>query len=700
MRLPARVMLCIGLSLLPAAAYAAETEQPDPVAYRENILKSPHFKENFGEGFCWHASYSADDFLTAYEAWRNVKWLEEAEKYYDFFVGKLQKDPDGFEGWIGPTITNTPEVQEDALVGDAVLCRHLVAFAELVLKDEALKKQFGAKAQQYVDLSTRIIWEKWNKRGCYYQDAAGYGSYRSHGRSIDTKTGKWLDRPGTLLSQPFNKSADAAIVLLRLWRITGKPEYRERVERIFSRMKMLYRHFPEEDRVTWQYWAPHGPYDIEGKSPKHWVGVHSARSGYQAAEVGMAVELYDSGLVYDKLDLERMIRANRWMAQGGKNGWRASDGSSDAGQLWTGLVRFDETIRKKYAEGLEKKSDPKTLIAKAHFEKITSKQLNWDRLLAKDPAQVKVFNPPLQPGKALTLALPIPDVVETAANAKIRLVTQAAAAGTLKLELLDAAGKEVLGTLATVEIVKGGEYAAPRWDGTNPKTGKIEDGEYRVRWTLNGESRMEAVWVKPGARRAATGPAPLAAGESLSVDFEGELGSRWHCEGAAPSAEQAHGGKQSLKLIEGQLAVLTFGADDDLPVKVSFWVFDNGKKLGKSSTTGGGWGIKTGDGDRFAFRTCWRKYLGGDDDHAWFNTGENQWYSPHPAKLPRKPGWTEWVFDFTSPATPKVIMGDSAAGTLDPKFTPKGAVAVYLVGGDSQAGPLYIDNIKVEYPKQ
>jgi len=696
--MPTRILL----ALLPALSLACSiaADGPDPAAYRADVLKNGHLANDQGEDFCWHAAYAADDFLTGYKAFGNTKWLEEAATYYDFFLSKLKQDPDGYEGWIGPTITNTPEIQEDALVGDAVLCRHLVAFAEIVLKDEALKKRFGEKARKYVDLSTRIMWEKWNKRGCYYQDAAGYGSYRTHGRSIDIKTGKWVERPNTIMSQPFNKSADAALVLLRLWRITGKPEYRERVERVFSRIKMLLQHYPDEDRVVWHYWTPHGPYDIEGQAPKHWVGVHSSRAGYQAAEVHMFEELYDSGLVFDKPDLERVIRTNHWMAKGGKNGWRAADGSSDAGGLWAGLVRFDESIRKQYEEGLAKKSNPATQIQLAYFKNVTSKHLNWDRLYVKDPAQVRIAQVTLQPGKHLTLALPIPDVVETAGNVRAKLVTQTRAAGTLKIELLDALGKEVLGTLASVETAKDSEYNAPRWDGTNPKTGKKDEGEYRIRWTLNGESRTETVWVKQGVKKASAGPAPLAAGESLCVDFESAPDAHWHLEGAAPSEEQAHGGKKSLKLIEGQMALLRFGGEDDLPVKVSLWVFDNGKKLGKATATGAAWGVRDADGNKFCLRTCWRSYLGGDSQYAWFNTGENQWYSPHPSQLSRKDGWTEWVFDFRDPAAPKITAGGQALGNTVPKYIPKGATTVYLLGGDSSTGPVYVDDLAVEYPKK
>jgi hypothetical protein len=686
--------------LVIAPLMCIASDELDPAAFRAQVMGNPLLEKSTGEQFCWNAAYSATEFLEGYEATKNPKWLEEAEKYYDYFVGKLKKDPDGCEGWIGETITSTPEIQADAIVGDAVLCRPLAGFAEIVLKDDSLKATFGKKANEYVDLCTRILWEKWNKRGCYYQAENGWGTYHEHGRAIDTKTGKWVERPDTILSEPLNKNVDVAIVLLRLWRITGKPEYRERVEHIAVCGKALFRYFTDDDRLSWSYWTPHGPYDMDGRAPKHWVGVHPHRSGYQYGEVHDFVEMYNSGIVFEQVDFERMIRANHYMAKGdGKHPWRSSDGTSEAGQLWTSLVRWDEQIRKQYEESLTK-NDMATKIHLAYFKNVTCQHLNWDRLYVKDPATVKVITPPLQPGKCISLAVPIPDLIETANETRARLVTQIREAGKLTVELLDASGKQVLGTLATIDVGKDDQFESPRWDGTNPKTGKKEDGEYRIRWTLNGESRTEPVWVKPGTKHDTAGLKAIAAGETMKVDFESSFDARWHVEGATLSSEQAHSGKQSLKLIEGQSAVFTFGGEDDLPVKVSMWVFDNGKKLGKKAATGGAFGIRNGDGDKFCARTCWRAYLGGDNEYAWFNTGEGGWYSPHQTHVDRKDGWTEWIFDFSNPSAPKVTAGEKAMGPVEPKLTPKGAAAVYFMGGDKDTGALYVDDISVEYPKK
>jgi len=107
----------------------------------------------------------------------------------------------------------------------------------------------------------------------------------------------------------------------------------------------------------------------------------------------------------------------------------------------------------------------------------------------------------------------------------------------------------------------------------------------------------------------------------------------------------------------------------------------------------------TGVGDKFALRQVWRKYLAGDRGYSWLNTGESQWFSPHPCGVDRKTGWSEWVFDFTDPSAVKMTGNGQAVTRLVAKYTPAGAVAVFLMGS-RQGGPLYVDDVKVEYPRK
>ena len=110
--------------------------------------------------------------------------------------------------------------------------------------------------------------------------------------------------------------------------------------------------------------------------------------------------------------------------------------------------------------------------------------------------------------------------------------------------------------------------------------------------------------------------------------------------------------------------------------------------------------MREANGNVFCVRQSWRKYLNGDAQYAWFNTGENQWFNPHPGGLTRKAGWTQWVLDFTQ-KTPAVTGGDTTLSVAPAAaaFVPKGGIAIFLTGGDGKAGSLYVDDLRVEYPK-
>ncbi len=696
------IRLCafVSIALLVAPAVAdTPTTEPDPRAVLRDALANGQLRTSgTGELFCWHAASSANVFLDAYEAYGNPEWLAAAEEYYAFFLDKLQKDPDGYEGWIGdPVGTRGRQLSTDAVVGDAILCEPLARFAWIVLKkDPHLKDRFGDTAERYVRLATRICWEKWNHRDCYYEDASGWGSYHTYGKLIDLDAGEWVDAPGRVISDNLNKHYAVTKVLLRLWRITGNDEYKDRVTAVFGRAKTMWRHYPDADRVVWNFWMPHGPYDLKGRAPASWVAVHPSRAGYQAGEVADWVEVYDSGLVFTADDLRRIIRTNHWMMPAAGRDWRNADGTTDAGTLWTALARFDDRIRRELERRLNANDTPRNRIAMAYLKNVTEKHLGFERRWCADEADAEVVDVPLQPGRAITMSVVIPDTVELVNDAPVQLACQTRTAGELTIDLLDADGREVLGRLHTIPVADRTEYNAPFFDGTHPATGEKTPGRYTVRWTLDGESRTQPVYVVRGVRRQRSGPRPLAAGETIEEGFEGELDERWTLERCEVTDEKARRGDRSLK-VDGR-ATLTFGGGSDLPVRIRMWVWDAGAEKGDTSATGPGWGVITALGDTFAIRQMWRSYLAGDREYVWLNTGENQWFSPHPAGVARRRGWGMWVFDFSDPDHVTISGNGGPVRGLNAKFTPAGAVAVTLLGSDT-GGPLYVDDITIEHAR-
>ena len=688
----------VALTLLATSICAAEDAPlPTPQAYYKTAMSDGGLRTSSGELFCWISACATFDFLKAYEATgkQDPAWLEQAQIFYDWCLQKgVSDDPDGYPGTIGDdVIFNETKIVTDTVVGDALMAQPILRWAELVQADPALQARFGARAKEYIALATRMCWDKWNKRNCYYQDAHGYGSYHIYPFVVDrTNRKQWLPRPSHVISENLNKHYEMGLVFLSLYKLTGKTEYRDRVIAIYSRAKAMFRLFPDEDRVVWNFWMPHGPYDLDGTAPKSWVGLNP-NAGYQAFEAMAFLEIYDAGLVFDRRDLERMVRTNHWMLE---HGMKSADGTMNGGMPFGAFAPFDDLIRTAY-----EKANQNNPIAMAYLRQIQLKRNGYDRQDVKDPAAVKVSAIPVQPGRKLSLAHPVPDSLEIANNDRISLLARVLEAGTLKIELLGSDGGTVLGTLATeVMDPNVGAFAAPRWDGTNPQTGKKTPGEYLLRYTLNGESRTWPVTVKMGTVRTdSSTPAPLTAGGTLNYDFESPLDARWSLEGDAKAAEgKAKTGARALRISPLGKAVLTFGGPDDLPVRVTFAAFDGGVKHGGSGANGQALCLRTAVGDLFAIRQMWRGYLNGDADVVWVNTGEGQWFSPHQTHLGRAPGWNSWSFEFN--AGKVVVERDGKRLELAPaRFVPTGAVALVFLGSDAVGDPdLWIDDLTVSYP--
>ncbi len=710
------------LFLLLLTALGARAALPDPSEYRKGLMRNPNLSKSSGEQFCWHSSIGIDHILTAYVATKDPRWLDEAVIYFTFLESKLKKDPDGYEGWIGDGIHDQskngakPTFMTDALVGDAILLEHFIGFAEIVKNDPSLEAKYGAKAKAYTDLTKRIGWEKWNHRGCYYRDAVGYGSYHTHGLVIDRATGKWTTEGASMISDNLNKHSAMAIVLLRLYRVTGEEEYRTRAVEIFSRLKNMFRYFPEDDRVCWNFWMPHGPYDVNGSRLASWVGVHPSRAGYQATECARMVEAFDSGIVFDLADMRRLANTNKAMMPA-KNGgkWLGSDLRSKAGTLWGSLARFDPVIKKELRGRLESdQKSGKRQIDLEYFNNITDRQDAESRTKLGKDGKVSVYDFPPRPGKNLSATVVIPNKIELVNGDLASLVTQSGTSSPLTIDLIDSKSGKSLGRVYESKGNAEGGVVIPRWDGTIPSTGKKTPGEYKLRWTFGNEVRDELISVVNGTKREKTertrftyGVAKglefpekiLSKGVSLSYDFSKNLPPEWILQRGAKITSTLPGGRKGagLEIANKQTANLIFGNDEEgLPVRITMSVYDNGEKHGGSSVNGYGWGVFGSDGEFYGPVLFWRKYLGTDSSHSWISTEKSGWMSPQYARIPRKTGWREWVFDFTDPVSPVVIL-DGKKVQFPKNGLPAGASGISLRGGSGKA-PLFVTDVRLEYP--
>ena len=503
------LMVVLSLLAVPGTVSTAlgQGARSTPDDYARQVIsrgESTARAQGAGEQFGWNVAYSAGDFVRGYEGSKDTAWLEAGMKVFDFCLGRMLPGPDGYKGFVGDYIYNAREKTNywtDVHVGDSILIAPMLEFAEVVLKDPELKKKYGHAAQRYVEVAKRDLIEKWDRRGTWKEDGP-YGCYVGWDLFCTrADPNAWKRDPKALLAEPaepFNKNNDMGVCALRLFRITGEEKYRDRACKVFAYMKS--RFLLVDDYYVWNYWEPFGPesVDLEKKDTRHWMNVHGGRP-YQAGEVPQIVEAYQTGVVFDKTDIERIINTNlkiMWNGDKAKPKFANSnwllpvppgpdgkapvpDANSPAGRLWTGLLPFSQTVRDLHAPGLR---DP---IAKAYYENVIAKRpVGFERLYCAEK-DAKVFDFPFRTCKSLTAAAVMPSIVKPGTKA-IVLCKARIPQERFEVAVYSADGKEKLQVLHQGKIDGGTDGHAGifilQWDPASSKDKPLK-GACRVRWT-------------------------------------------------------------------------------------------------------------------------------------------------------------------------------------------------------------------------
>jgi hypothetical protein len=479
------------------------TLDANPDDLSNKMINNPDFVKNAnGESFCWHARVGLDQFIDNYDLTKDTRWLDAGIKYYDFLVGKMATDPDGYKGWIGVYEYDDKYLQ-DALVGDAILLEGILNFSVLVLEDKSLKSKYQDKANSYVEIAKRDFIEKWDKRGCWVDDGP-YGTYIEFNKYINSDNlKKWTLAPEASragISHPFNKQMDVGQVCLRLYRITGDKFYRDRAEKIFFTAKSHFQYF--DDHYCWNYYEPLYPGDVDlvKKDTRHGVWVHPWRSGYQAGEVEKIVEAYHYGIVFDEQDIKRIINTNlnvmwnkdknnpRFISSNGlgadndtsgiaafQKAWGHSNVTKNSGELWTGLLDFDQTIRDLYE--LRFKNDQKSIQYLRYKNSVLTNPPGFKRKYVKGEVTVPAVN--FTESKELCLATVLPHII-TKENKSI-IICKSYIPGELQIDVYSNEGQKITG-LYQGKISEG--IFIITWDGKDPAKKVTFKGDYRIRWSI------------------------------------------------------------------------------------------------------------------------------------------------------------------------------------------------------------------------
>ncbi|MGD2144439.1 MAG: hypothetical protein PVF54_08185, partial [Anaerolineae bacterium] len=163
-------------------------------------------------------------------------------------------------------------------------------FIEEVMRDPELEKLYGEKARHYLKLIEQIA-AKYDTDWVDLE-AMPQNPYNRRGGVYRLRNDK-----GELgLTAPHNQYGAMAEGMAILYRVTKKPYYRERVEKLATYMKSCM--WLEDDCYQWHYLSQSGPWDADDRP---WV----EDTGYAAMDVGFVLAAHESGIVFTEQDMQR-----------------------------------------------------------------------------------------------------------------------------------------------------------------------------------------------------------------------------------------------------------------------------------------------------------------------------------------------------------------------------------------------------------
>ena len=496
-------ILVLGLTLAQhagAAEHASIDQTPDE--YLRGARSNAHGRmdgQYTGDFWTWHARFPMQGFIDAYLATRDTAWLDAAVEYFDWCISLLEETPDGYRAWLGPVHGHPDRISEHP-IGDPIMIQPMVRFATLVLVDQPqLADAYGDSARQYVELAIESMFEKWDARGIWKVDGP-YGAYIGWPHYFPRdEPGPWRQAgpgeqtPGTL---PHNMNVHWGSVALKLHRITGDEQWRDRAQKIFNFLKS--RLNLHDEHYAWNYRDPFGPWDVRADNPqdyRFWIDTHPYRD-YQQGEVAAIVRAYNHGVTFDEQDMRRLVNTNlnvMWNGDLDDPQWNNSNAGVQlaahgeirqpaltesfprhAGTIWTALTQFDARARDLHERSLT----PGSIEYAYHHNVIATQAPGYER--RHDELPVDVLDFPFHDNSTLTMIAVLPASVDR--GEPVIVGCQARVADELTVELRSRDGREMLRELHHDQQRVGVRNVT--FD-----TRELEPGSYRIRWTLRGEHR-------------------------------------------------------------------------------------------------------------------------------------------------------------------------------------------------------------------
>jgi hypothetical protein len=304
-------------------------------------------------GFAYEATGQKSLIDTMYSALRNN------------IVGGTRPNPLGQQGYL---VTSAFKNSAATWWTDGVeytgesfrIIQGVLHWVYLVKSNPSLQTQYGAVADQYLKKMEDTLVAKWlaNSFIDERKDSTHDWHYPGTGKLVQPTCSTCAVDPyqDFLISSPHNKMADFGMAMILLYKITGKPYYREIITKaaLEFKSKLLWKN--SGAYYSWHYYDPYWRWDFTsyrlGGQTRAGVWIEH-RYGYGGLDMMFAAECYRMGIVYNRTDIQRFVKTNRDIMWNGvttsidDSTWMANDGSVpiDNGGLYPALCPYDSSGR-------------------------------------------------------------------------------------------------------------------------------------------------------------------------------------------------------------------------------------------------------------------------------------------------------------------------------------------------------------------
>ena len=393
-----------GESSAPAAGGTEEDRklfaEIKPLILQEG-RKPPILLADTNEGYFWLMSAQITPLVRAYEYSKDPEFLEVfvplmEQVLTQRYIHPTKKEWNGWWHYKGFNVDNT-----FALIDHDTILYYVpvLLFAAEVRADPKLKEKYGAKAEAWFkDVEESI--RAWDKRGCWHDLDEKTGWYSNTSEYPDKNTNELVKHTDIFAggTVPYNKINAFYEALTLAYRLTGDDWYRVRMEKSAKFWRDRWR---EDDKhVEWNYrdHAFAGDYKsgVLGQGATLTGAFVHPKGGYYALDLEGVVMDYDLGVLYQRADLEKLLKTNlEFMLFGDEkapkfkmiSGDYKEGGKYNKGYLWTALAHFSPKVRDLWKQQIDRDHGKAWLSWAAEIDYLTevAQPVSWDRRDAKAP---------------------------------------------------------------------------------------------------------------------------------------------------------------------------------------------------------------------------------------------------------------------------------------------------------------------------